>query len=430
MSSYSIQGRIKSKRNGLPVPFADIEVLRVGTGVVEVVACGQSEIDGNFEICFDFLLPGRPSVIFRVSQNVDGMVRYIYNENPTEDVRLNIGDVLFVNIDVEEDCFVINPPGSGAPYDQTFVFTRVGVIPTANIDQASGYANVDTDPAETPEAQNSMDANAPFGRTLDIAGWFGMFCDVEYYKVQHSSDGITWQDIYDPLYNYWYDAPAGQWISEAMGPTTVDGVANLYRPLTLHPVWTFPDLIARWDTTKVQNGPYTLRILGKKMQSGSLVDATHLIPDPSYGTLKLLVDNSLPRCEIKVDQITHDGSPIGECSIVPFTGTLTVVFEAFDDMGHLRNYSLNAHYGHNRIVVPTPITPDKAVDDYSEHIGLSKTWMGGTYTIQYPASAYSSAEMPTCAYQLRLRVDKRTTNGYGLVYWGYEDNVHLTIQRP
>jgi hypothetical protein len=45
------------------------------------------------------------------------------------------------------------------------------------------------------------------------------------------------------------------------------------------------------------------------------------------------------------------------------------------------------------------------------------------------ATGYNINEMPTCAYEFRLVVDKRTTNGYGLVYWGYEDNYHTTIQR-
>jgi hypothetical protein len=37
--------------------------------------------------------------------------------------------------------------------------------------------------------------------------------------------------------------------------------------------------------------------------------------------------------------------------------------------------------------------------------------------------------MPTCAYQLRLDVTKRTTNGYGNIYVGVEDTKHITIQR-
>jgi len=433
MVLYNVQGKITSKRNGLPVPLADIEVLevdKVGTNyLVDVIATGKSGMNGNFSISFDFpyALPTRPDVILRVSQNVGGIVKYIYNENPSEDTRWNIGDVLYVNIGVEEDCVTFNPPVGGAPYNQLFVFTRVGVIATADIDQTDGYAYSDINPA----APNSMDANSPFGRTLDVAGWFGMFCDVEYYKIQYSTNGIVWNDISDPLYNNWYDVANGRWVTESLGPVTIAGVTNLYKLPRRDIPWTFPDLLARWDTTKVQDGLYTLRILGKKVLSGAVVDAVFLVIDPSYGTLKLQIDNTPPKYEIK--EVWHNTTPVEPCTMVAFTsGKIKVIFEASDIKGHLRQYSLNAYYGHNQIVVPTPappVSPSKAVDDYSTHIGPTKKWNGGTYTVEYPASEYDSTEMPTCAYQLRLRLDKRTTNGYGLVYWGYEDTVHITIQR-
>jgi len=422
MAIYVIQGKVKSKRNGLPVPYANIEVLKVGTDFsVEMIANGTSVIDGGFNISFDFALPGRPNIIFRISQNIAGVVKYIYNENPAEDARLNIGDVLYVNINVEEDCITSNTPAGGVPYDQLFVFTRVGVIGTGYIDQSDGYA----------EPPGSIDSNVPFGRTLDIAGWFGMFCDVEYYQVQYSSDGITWKDITDPLYNNWYDVANGQWVTEVMGPAEVAGVPNLYKLPNRSMPWTFPDLITHWDTTKVLNGPVTLRILGKKMMSGSIFDAEYLTTDPSYGTLKLQIDNTPPKCNIT--DVYKDNVVVNECGKIEFIAgtTINVKFEAKDEAGHLARYSLNAYYGHNHIVVPVPMLPSKAVDDYSQHIDpITKKWIGSSsYTIDYPASEYDSIEMPTCAYQLRLRVDKRTSNGYGEVYWGYEDTVHLMILR-
>lgn len=433
MVTYNIQGKVISKRNGLPVPFANIEVLevdKVGANyTVSAIATGKSQMNGAFNITFNFPypLPNRPDIIFRVSQNVDGIVKYIYNENPSEDTRWNIGDVLSVNLEVEEECVTLNSPLGSAPYNQLFVFTRVGIIATMDIDQTDGYAYSDIDPAPP----NSMDSNVPFGRTLDIAGWFGLFCDVEYYKIQYSSDGITWKDISDPLYNNWYDVANGQWVTESLGPLTIAGVNNLYKLPRRDIPWTFPDLLARWDTTKVQDGLYTLRIQGKKLVSNSIVDAVFLIIDPSYGTLKLQVDNSTPKCEIK--QVWHDTTLLEPCTIVNFTsGKIKIVLEASDIKGHLRRYALYAYYGHNQIVVPSPappVSPNKAVDDYSNQIGPTKKWSGGIYTVEYPASEYDSFEMPTCAYQLRLRVDKRTQNGYGLVYWDYEDTVHITIQR-
>ncbi len=433
MVIYNIQGKITSKRNGLPVPYAKIEILEVDKVGVNystiVIANGLSGMDGDFSINFDFPipLPSRPDIIFRISQNVDGIIKYIYNENPSEDTRWNVADVLYADIEIEEDCVTINSPSSSVPYDHLFVFTRVGLIPTANIDQADGYAYSDI----TPSPPNSMDTNIPFGRTLDIAGWFGMFCDVEYYKIQYSSNGVVWNDISDPLYNNWYDVTNQKWVTESMGPETISGVSNLYKLPRRDLPWTFPDLLVRWDTTKVTDGLYTLKILGKKKVAGTIVDSVHLTIDPSYGTIKLQTDNSTPKCEIK--EIWHNATKVEACTMVQFTsGTIKVIFEASDAKGYMRMYSLNALYGHSQVVVPTPappISPDKAVDDCSNHIGPTKKWNGGIYTVEYPASEYDSVEMPPCAYEFRLRVDKRTNNGYGLVYWGYEDNVHITIQR-
>jgi hypothetical protein len=133
---------------------------------------------------------------------------------------------------------------------------------------------------------------------------------------------------------------------------------------------------------------------------------------------------------------------INECQPLPFSdGTIYVIFEAFDIRGHLRNYSLHAYWGHNHLVVPQPKTPCLAVDDYKDHAASLK-WTGSdplpgkAFTIEYKATphasdnvGYNEVEMPSCAYQFRLRVDKRTTNGYGPIYWGYEDNWNVLIKR-
>lgn len=443
MATFNIQGKVINKVTKLSVPYARVKVYeidKVAAGYKsDFLAEGLTDLNGVFNITFtwpyDTSIPGnRPDIIFKVTQKIDGADRDIYNENPATQTRWNIADILSVTLEAE-DCISIIPTPSGRPYDTLFVFTRVGVIGVNNIHTvgagASGYAHPDIDPA----APNSRDANSPFGSTLDIAGWFGQFTDTVRYKIQYSSDGVTFTDISDPLYNSYYefDPGGGTWITMPMGPFTEGGQTNVYKmPYVEKPgqPWIFPDLIAKWDTTKVLDGLYTLRILGFKWNaSGTVLEPSiSLLIDPSYGTLKLRIDNSPPVSKINAETgIKYNGAIKKVCDIVDFTsGTLSIEFEASDSKGHLREYVLNAMYGHNNVVSPIP--PNGA-DNYSKHIDTTRQWKGGIFTINYDTATYTSAKMPTCAYQFRLGVTKRTTNGYGLIYPWVEDTVHITLKR-
>ncbi len=437
MATYSIQGKVVSKVTGLGASFAQVEIFEVdkpgGTYKSDLIKAAMTNQDGEFSATFTFSTgpPGsamRPDIIFRVTQNIDGVSNIIYNENPAEDTRWNIADVLSVELKAE-DCVSVTIPGGGPPYDNLFLFTRVGLIPVNEIDLTDGYAYPDIDPA----IPNSLNANAPFGSSLDICGWFGLFTGVEYYKIKQTRSGGSTVEIDDPLYNLRYDAGLKKFVSEKMGPQTIGGVNNLYALPTSGLPWVYPDRLIRWDTTKVQDGLYTLGIEGYNESGGSVIQLTAptLEIDSTYGTLKLQIDNN-PPTTYEIKDMKHNGTPIKVCDIVKFTsGKISVKFRAYDAKGHLRSYALNALYGHNEYVSPPPSSPDKAVDNYSAHIGIgaTKKWKGGTYTIEYPATTYNSSKMPKCAYQFRLGISKRTTNGYGLVYHYREDTKHITIDR-
>jgi len=442
MAKFNVQGKVIEKSTGLSVPFAKVEIFEVdkitGGFKSDLTATAVADIGGLFSVDFEWpynisISSNRPDIIFRVLQVVGGVDKVLYTENPATQTRWNIADSISVTLEVEEDCVAINPPSSGQPYDVLFVFTRVGRIGADEIDTigpgASGYAFPDVNPSDP----NSDLANTPFGRTLDVAGWFGMYTDVERYKIRYSLNGGPYQDITDPLHNHYYDfAPTGgKWINAALGPFGEGGQTNVYVPTYVHMPnrpWTFPDLLARWDTTKVANGLVTLEIQGFKWDAThtSLVPATSLLIDPNYGVLNLLIDNSPPVVEIKEDEIKHGNSTVKVCDIVDFTGKLKIKFEASDDAGHLRAFALNAIYGHNKYVSPKPAN---AEDSYSEHIDATRKWSGGVFTAEYDAAVYNNSKMPTCAYQFRAAVSKRTSNGYGLIYPHLEDTIHITLKR-
>lgn len=453
MSTYNIQGKIIDKGSKLAIPYAKIKVYEVDTIAggfkSDLLVEGNGDAAGNFTITFAWGAIGKPDVIFQVYQQIGGIAKLIYDENPALQTRWNIGDYLTVTLETSGG-FAINPPSSSRSYDHLFVFTRIGVIGVNRIDTiggaATGYASPDTDPA----APNSADANAPFGATLDVCGWFGQFVNLVRYKLQYSTDGVTYQDVTDPFFNYYFelDSTGGHWATMAMGPFDEGGQVNLYKvPYIEKPgqPWIFPDLLGQWNTTKVVNGRYTLRIKGYKWVAGALQETsiTDLDINPNYGTLKVTIDNTPPVAKLLDIWLNNDKKKV--CDIVDFSAgsVLKIEFEASDANGHLRNYSLNAMYGHNQVVSPLPA---RAADDYGKHIGPTRHWSGGVFkkpphaptefdAVEYiaaatpSAGAYSPTQMPTCAYQFRLNVTKRTTNGYGLIYNGVEDTMHITLKR-
>ncbi len=372
MATFNIQGKVIDKATKLGVPFAQVkvyEVDKVGTGYQSnFLIEGLTDLSGIFSINFTWpldvtIVENRPDIIFKVIQKIDGIDKIIYDENPALETRWNIGDILSITLEAQ-NCVPLVPPISGQPYDFLFVFTRVGVIGVNTIDTvgagASGYAYPDISPA----APNSKDANSPFGSSLDIAGWFGKFTDAVRYKIQYSPDGVTFHDISDPLYNSYYEfsPTGGSWMTMPMGPFNEGGQNNLFKlPYVEKPAqpWIFPDLIAKWDTTKVLDGLYTLRIQGYRWNATgtALIPSIALLIDPNYGVLRLRTDNSPPVS--KINGMKNNGANVQVCDIVNFTsGNFSIEFEASDSKGHLREFALNAMYGHNKVVTPIrPVVP-------------------------------------------------------------------------
>lgn len=433
MATFNIQGKVLKKSVPLGLSFAKVQVFHLGRSAPVIEA--TTEIDGSFDVSFPWAEAGRPDIHFRVTQLINGVEQVIYNENPAVQTRHNIADVLAVTLRTD-DGLAASPPLAGRPYDRLFVFTRVGNIGVDRIHDDDGYADSDTDPT----APNSAQANAPFGATLDLAGWFGEFSGVYRYKVQYTDaavldDATVWHDVDDPLANSYYDFDSGNWTTVPMGPIEDRGQINVYKlPYIERPgqPWIFPDRIAQWDTSKLANELYTLRIQGFAVGP----DGTTLVPSaalilPAGSRLKLRIDNTAP--VVKIHKIEH--APAGSttfteipvCKIVDFeTGLLRLEIEASDAEGHLGSYRLAALFGHSQSVTPPP---PGAADSYAGHVDASRQWKNsGTVTVEYDAATYSAAKMPTCAYQFRLNAAKRTTNGYGPLFAG-EDTAHITLQR-
>lgn len=469
--AYTINGHAECTMHGW-VPYGsvvkvfEVDPLPGGLYDVDSTPLATTTVDesGNFTVSFSWpsLGPGYevggPDLIFRFTQKIGGSIEVIYEENPSE-THWNVADGDTLTFGITSTLAVCSNPNispSSIPNNMLFLFTRVGNCETADIDckgsdpNSEGYYH----PRKSPYSFAGMDTDMPFGRTLDLFGWFGKLCQIAYYKVQYSTDGGTsWTDIETSLPNKCYDTydpnPLNwHWVSESMGPFSDGGQDNLYRvPFFVSPntPWSYLDRVARFNTTLATDGLCRFKIIGYKWSGSTLVPATSsdILVDANYGEIVLQIDNIPPTVSIldlKLNNITQQ-----VCDILNF-GTLSsdiiaVNFRVFDQRGHLRNYVLEAMYGHNCKVTPRPSKPDSsdnASDNYNDNASASPLWQGSlSYTVKYigslygtsPTSPCASGVMPTCAYQFRLSASKRTTNGYGLIYHGVEDTWHVTIER-
>jgi hypothetical protein len=451
MSSFLVQGKVVAAATGQPVAYATVQVFEVSmpgysTSLLTTVS---TLIDGSFSAPFTFASPPRPNVIVRVSQTVGGTTTYIYQQNPATDTLWAIADVVTLTLKATGTLVTVSPPPTPQPSGDEFLFTRVGNIVTGSISQTNGYAyaNEGAGPYPYPTADSDM----PFGSTLWIGGWFGtglttLPLGAEYYQVQWAP-GIQavngpgpWNDVTDPLNNNYFDFTTENWVAQSMGPLTVGGVNDLYQ-LPNDPgaiPWAFPDLIAQLDTTVLPTGPVTLRVIGytaagRIVGDGTLGTWLSSYVDPVYGSLKLQIDNTPPDSAI-ITGVNVNGTTISACATATLgsspTDYLEVDFEAADSLGHLGAYSLDAIWGANNYVMPPPTGPDPAYDNYANHINGSNQWPGSaSLATRYYGNQYNRTEMGPCAYDFRLVVNKRTTNGYGLVYYGYEYDYTIIIAR-
>lgn len=449
-SAFTINGNVKTPLGcapeGATVELLDVSLLPGGIVKTKLLGTGYVDAVGHFAITFPWVIAvgppvppgfesGGPDVIVRMRQLVDGAAQPVLDESPS-DTRWNVatGTTLSLTTDASALC---RAGVSSAPHNNEFVFTRVGAIPTADIDcrgdiASSGYAY-----KSATSAVNSNLTNQPFGGTMDLFGFFGSMSGVNRYKIQYSIGGAPPVDLSGALSDSYYESATHSWKSASMGPESLAGTDNLYKlPYVEMPTkaWSWFNRLAVVDSREAADGVVRFLVTGYTWDGTTLTKnpATFHV-DPATEAIRLQIDNTAPAYSI--NSILRNGTPVHPCDFVTLQGTdvLEVRFTAQDPLGHLATYTLSAMYGHNQVVSPAPAPPgstDTAVDGYANHISATLTWTGAPeYVVQYKAATYPAAAMPTCAYQMRLSVTKRTTNGYGLIFHDLEDTWHITIVR-
>ncbi|AQQ72204.1 nitrous oxide reductase family maturation protein NosD [Limihaloglobus sulfuriphilus] len=322
-------------------------------------------------------------------------------------------------------------PGSG------FIFTEVGNLPTAFIEQAQanedhGLTNVsyqDHIDFAIPQYHDS-----PFGGSLRINGVFG---DVDvadglmYYKILYAmwpdEDTPPEPEDYQPVTTGLYKIlTIPQWDGSViyqrthLGPKVVYGVENLYE-YTHTGAWSSLDLRCIWHTSSLPNGKYTLTYKAYKPSEMYLMTLEEMTLFPNdMDHLTLLVNNTGVYTEINDvrydpsspywDEIT-DGI-LQECGIITLQDNqenLRLNISATHPDGYLRHWVLDAYYGKNNYagVIASDTYPGTSPPD---------NWHGVLNQIYNTSDSPAFTDWVRCAYQFRLRAYTRATNGQGYLY--------------
>jgi len=335
-------------------------------------------------------------------------------------------------------------PGSG------FLFTTVGNIPRSEITQddlnpdlLKGTANVSVSGLGIPTYENTA-----FARSLWLKGLFGdLDTDVDYYQVLLGSwDGATPPDPADP--NDWetldrqlvkvlytYNEILGEWEWEyvTVGPHGIDGLEDLYQ-LTTTGFWSHLDLRIIWNSNNHPDGLYTLTVKAyHENPPETLTDITTLLGN--VGELIIRVDNSPVTSiihNVKYDPnspyyVSADDGEIQECSIISLGSeneNLRFTISASHPNGFLRQFTLDNIWGRNQ---------NGGVIAQEIYSNPPAQWNGVTNTeyqsINAPNPPGNLDPWHRCAYQFRLRVWPRTTNGFG--YRGHREfSDHYFLDLP
>ncbi|WP_224249451.1 YncE family protein [Hyalangium gracile] len=274
------------------------------------------------------------------------------------------------------------------------VITRVGNIPSTNIDAATGLAT--TDPTYFFYVKN-----ASFGGTPHLMLNFPAIrrAGGAYYSV-HVDGSLT------PSKAVWnnYKWNGSTFVLTQVAP---DGAGYFKVPASTD-TWAIPDLGFILDTRALStNVKHTVTVKTYNATFGELA---------TQGQVSLLVDNTGPTMQLS--QITHDGLPLDECALITSgSADLSFTFIAFDPQGRLFNYSLVDRWGHGHSAVITS-------DQYLGAHDASTTWAGvNPTTVNYTLSCTS------CSHSFTLSGYSNTTDGFGLIHFS-SDFDHAAIYLP
>jgi hypothetical protein len=390
--------------------------------------------------------------IVEVGQIIDGAFVSLYKE-PYSEIPNDICQRILI-----EKTQVITPESpEGLLTGNTFKLTRIGNIPVGYINQNSaspfhGYANTLTaaDSATLPVIDSAFYSTLKLYANIGA----GILNTVKYYRIKYAyeANGTHIESyLQAPFYNTREttdeERPVyGPYKTEFMGPT--GGYYTYPNPydLAADKQWVYKGLIMVLNTATLPlpYGKFTLTL--EPLDAGKNPVA---VDNPADLACTILVDNTgpagslgdiigpgeqtVPACGFLT--LPSVGSRAATCYGSPATrnvvqGEISVPFSATDEHGNIHSIVLSAEFGCNEsyVVVNSSNSPTAGCggaaeyQDYNDVPNAQRPdWHG--------RSDYCGARDGTwdeCAYQFRLWIYKRLTNGE-VAYPRWEFTKHITI---
>ena len=297
--------------------------------------CGEFEITIKWPDCPTLYTDDSPDLIFKVTQTVGPPGSETTNTLVSEgyyQTRWNVPDFVYVQLDAADGVFVACNPDCAPFAEKRVYFMGIGeqVIedhiaqPGDALGRATGYV------------YNGPFCKSPFGAQLKVRAKFGTKIEEtgdRYYKISYAPvdpDNIQepadtdWQPIAEVLTDtcFYSELVSGVGLvinhkQEALGPLSLSGSETVYYKIRNqqdddgHDLgWVDENKIAVWDTTKVPDGLYVLKI-EVVLEDGSPDPVVHYGDDlGNYARMYISVNNKEPVVDIK--QILNADLPIDE----------------------------------------------------------------------------------------------------------------------
>ncbi len=336
-------------------------------------------------------------------------------------------------------------PLAGSHTGNGFLFTSIGKIPTSEIiqDEADrSYGLADVSPKVAAFYRIPAYKDSPFGGDLWLHGWFGEDDPVSYYQILVGKwvddNPPAMQDyvpLSDPLSKVKYTVnPDGsithQYVN--LGPKKIAGIENLYQ-LTDEGFWSHIDLRMIWNTRLWPNGKYSLIYRAYRVKSffPLALELVNLKPN-DLDHITIIIDNSPVTAiihNVKYDPssphyTSYNDGVIPECGMIYLSDpseNLRFTITAWHPNGYLKSFVLDSLYGKNRYggVIKSA--------SYVPTIFTAPYWHGVQETEYNSADAPRLKPWTRCAYQFRLRVTSRTTDGFNYII-GSTFNDHYFLE--
>ncbi|MEO6320755.1 MAG: hypothetical protein ABIR56_08710 [Polaromonas sp.] len=386
----------------------------------QLVCETYTDCDGYFRCCFRWSpihfrhgrlrFDGRPDIIVRVTQIINGVSTVIYMD-PYTSTRW---DVTHAHLDLYLDNEEVrcgrgcHPPPEGSPV----FFTRIGNDEVYQISQGSGlYA----------DASYSKMA---YGGNLLVFALFGdalaSGAPKRYYRLSYAKQGSADADfkfIDADLRDTRVDKLTLTSSDHFLGPQPVNGSTTLYEVRNRNAYyWYNPDWIGSWWTPPVEEdtATYVLR-LELFDENGVYLNTASGLVDYRDGTVTppALLPAMTDHCDLVV---TLDNKPavvnldipavLNECGVIPWSPALTLTFNVSATQENNRLHSWTLQY-------------TKGVNPAVNVLGSNSSSSGALSPVSLPVSGAPllAGLTSTCAFALKLYGWAHIRNGYGFVYY-------------